>query len=76
LPFVCDAAGSKQNKFMPGSHISILAPASLREKRPDYVVILPWNLSSEVEHEHAYIKEWGGRFVVAIPEIRILGGEA
>jgi SAM-dependent methyltransferase len=74
LHFVCDAAVSKQNKFMPGSHISILAPASLREKRPDYVVILPWNLSSEVEHEHAYIKEWGGRFVVAIPEIRILGG--
>ena len=76
LPFVCDAAVSKQNKFMPGSHISILAPASLREKRPDYVVILPWNLSSEVAHEHAYIKEWGGRFVVAIPEIQILGGVA
>jgi hypothetical protein len=73
LSFVCDAAAAKQNKFMPGSHIPILAPAALREKRPDYVIILPWNLSTEVAHEHAYIKEWGGRFVVAIPEIRILG---
>jgi hypothetical protein len=73
LSFVCDAAVAKQNKYMPGSHIPILAPAALREKQPDYVIILPWNLAAEVAYEHAYIKEWGGCFVVAIPEIRILG---
>jgi hypothetical protein len=73
LSFVCDAAVAKQNKFMPGSHIPILAPTALLEKQPDYVIILPWNLSAEVAHAHAYIQEWGGRFVVAIPEILILG---
>lgn len=72
LSFVCDAAVAKQNKFMPGSHVPILAPSALREKRPDYVIILPWNLSAEVAREHAYIKEWGGNFVVAIPEIQVL----
>jgi SAM-dependent methyltransferase len=73
VSFVCDAATAKQNKFMPGSHIPILAPAALRLKMPDYLIILPWNLTAEVSHEHAYIQDWGGRFMVAIPEIRILG---
>ena len=73
VSFVCDAAAAKQNKFMPGSHIPILAPAALRSKLPDYLIILPWNLTAEVNHEHAYIQEWGGRFMVAVPEIRILG---
>jgi hypothetical protein len=72
LAFVCDAATSKQKKYLPGSHIPILMPSELRKKRPDYVIILPWNLSSEVALEHSYIKEWGGRFVIAIPEIQIL----
>jgi hypothetical protein len=58
---------------MPGSHIPILTPAALSLKRPDYVIILPWNLTAEVSHEHAYIQDWGGHFVAAIPEIRILG---
>jgi hypothetical protein len=73
VSFVCDAAAAKQNKFMPGSHIPILAPAALRSKLPDYLIILPWNLTAEVNHEHAYIQDWGGRFMVAVPEIRILG---
>ncbi len=73
LPYVCDAAPSKQGKYMPGSHIPILAPSAIREKRPDYVIILPWNISKEIAQEHAYIKQWGGCFVVANPEIRILG---
>ena len=73
VSFVCDAAAAKQNKFMPGSHIPILAPAALRSKLPDYLIILPWNLTAEVNHEHAYIQAWGGRFMVAVPEIRILG---
>lgn len=72
LPFVCDAAVSKQGKFLPGSHIPILSPSALQERKPDRVVILPWNIADEICRQHAYIEEWGGRFVVAVPEIRIL----
>lgn len=72
LPFVCDAAPSKQGKFLPGSHIPIFPPADLVERKPDLVLILPWNLSDEVRGQHEYIRQWGGRFVVAVPEIRIL----
>ena len=72
LPFVCDAAGSKQGKFMPGSHIPIFAPSALREWKPDRILILPWNIADEICRQHAYIEEWGGRFMVALPEIRVL----
>jgi C-methyltransferase C-terminal domain/Putative zinc binding domain/Methyltransferase domain len=72
VPFVCDAAASKQGKFLPGSHIPILSPSALRERKPDRVLILPWNIADEICRQHAYIEEWGGRFVVAVPEIRIL----
>ena len=72
LPFVCDAAPSKQGKFLPGSHIPILPPSMLRERKPDLVLILPWNIADEVAQQHSYIREWGGRFVIAAPEIRIL----
>jgi hypothetical protein len=70
LSFVCDAAPSKQGRFMPGSHIPIMPPEALFDKRPDIVVILPWNIKNEVMSLHGYIKEWGGRFVTAVPEIK------
>lgn len=70
LPFVCDAAPSKQGKFLPGVHIPILPPAALRQRRPDVVLILPWNIADEVVSQHGYVREWGGRFVVAVPELR------
>jgi SAM-dependent methyltransferase len=70
LPFVCDAAPSKQGKFLPGVHIPILPPAALRERRPDVVLILPWNIAEEVVSQHGYVRDWGGRFVVAVPELR------
>ena len=70
LPFVCDAAPSKQGKFLPGVHIPILPPAALREHKPDVVLILPWNIAEEVVSQHAYVREWGGRFMVAVPELR------
>ena len=54
---------------MPDSHISILPPAMLRERRPDIVLILPWNIADEVITQNAYVHDWGGFFVVAIPEI-------
>ena len=71
LPFVCDAAKSKQGKFMPGSHIPIFPPNALEEKRPDFVLILPWNIAEEVKEQQTVIRKWGGRFVVAIPNLRV-----
>jgi SAM-dependent methyltransferase len=71
LPFVCDAASSKQGKFMPGSHIPILHPDAIREQRPDLVVILPWNISAEVRDRLQFISQWGGRFVTAVPELAV-----
>jgi hypothetical protein len=72
LPFVCDAALSKQGKYLPGSRIPILPPATLKDRKPDLVLILPWNIAEEVVQQHGYIREWGGRFVVPVPEIKVL----
>lgn len=71
LPFVCDAATAKQNKFMPGSHIPILAPAALAQQRPDYLVILPWNISAEVREQNAALAALGTQFVTAVPRLAI-----
>ncbi len=71
LSFICDAALSKQGKFMPGSHIPILTPQAMRECRPDFVVILPWNLADEIVKSNAFVREWGGKFVTAIPKLHI-----
>ena len=72
LPFVFDAALSKQGKFLPGSHIPILPPSVIPERKPELILILPWNIADEVMQQHGYINEWGGRFVIAVPKIRIL----
>lgn len=72
LDFTVDANPYKQGKFTPGTRIPIHAPEHIREARPDYVLILPWNLRDEISQAAAYIAEWGGRFVVPIPEIRVL----
>ena len=71
LPFVCDAAESKQGKFMPGSHIPILSPEALLDERPDYLVILPWNIASEVKAQNIRLVELGTKFVTAVPELHI-----
>ena len=72
LPVVCDAALSKQGKFMPGSHIPILSPQHLLELRPDYVLILPWNLAEEVLSQESVLKNSGTQFLIAIPRLRML----
>lgn len=72
LPYVCDAALSKQGKYLPGSHIPILPPLALQERRPDYIIILPWNIAAEVRQQNAAAAEWGGTFVVAVPSLRVL----
>ncbi len=71
LAFVCDAAASKQGRFLPGSHIPILAPSALDERRPDYVLILPWNIAAEVKAQLARLAAQGTRFVTAVPELSI-----
>ena len=72
LPFVCDAAAAKQNKFMPGSHIPILKPDALPAANIDYVVILPWNIAKEVTEQNANLSKLDTQFVIAIPAIKML----
>lgn len=72
LPFVCDAAIAKQGKYMPGSHIPILCPDAIKETKPDFVIILPWNIASEVISQNSVVRVWGGKFVITVPELRIL----
>ncbi len=72
LAYVCDAAPSKQGRFLPGSHIPVLPPAVLDDHRPDVLLILPWNIAPEVVAEQAQVRRWGGRFVVAVPQLRTL----
>jgi hypothetical protein len=70
---VFDASPAKQGRFLPGSHIPILAPKAVREIRPDDLVILPWNLKDEIVGQMSFIGEWGGRFVTASPETKVVG---
>ncbi|MGD9658384.1 MAG: methyltransferase domain-containing protein [Methylocystis sp.] len=68
---VYDRSAAKQGKFLPGSHIPIRAPETICETRPDYLVILPWNLREEIMEQMAEIRHWGGKFVTAVPETRV-----
>lgn len=72
LPYVVDKNPNKQGKYLPGIRIPIVAEAHLRNKRPEYVVILPWNLKTEVIEQLSYIRDWGGVFVIAVPELKII----
>ena len=71
LDYTVDRSPFKQGKFLPGTHIPIYPPEHVSETRPDYVLILPWNLKDEIMKQMAFIREWGGKFVVPIPELRI-----
>ena len=71
LTYVCDAAPSKQGHYLPGSHIPIFSPDYIKEQKPDYIIILPWNLADEVRKELSFIRDWGGRFVTAVPGMKI-----
>lgn len=71
LPFVVDRNPEKQGKFLPGSRIPIVAEERIAAERPDYVLILPWNLRHEIAEQLGYIREWGGQFVVAVPRLEV-----
>jgi len=71
LPYVVDMNSAKQGKYLPGSRIPIVEESVLQKDKPDYIVILPWNLKNEVMSQLAYIREWGGQFVTAVPGIEV-----
>jgi len=71
MDFTVDRNPYKHGRFLPGTHIPILTPDALRDARPDYVFILPWNLKDEIMKQLAFIREWGGKFVVPIPETTV-----
>jgi hypothetical protein len=72
IAWAFDANPHKQGRYLPGSHVPILAPEQVAEVKPDYLVILPWNLKDELTAQLAYIRDWGGRFVIAAPQVEIL----
>ena len=71
LEYTVDRSPYKQGRFLPGSRIPIYAPGRIEETKPDYVLILPWNLKDEIIDQLGYIREWGGKFVVPIPEVAV-----
>ncbi|SNT08504.1 Methyltransferase domain-containing protein [Asanoa hainanensis] len=72
LDYTVDRSPHKQGRFLPGTHIPIHAPERIAQDRPDYVLVLPWNLRTELSAQLAYVREWGGRLVFAIPDLEIL----
>ncbi len=72
IPMVADSSPHKQGRFMPGSRISIVNEAALRDFKPDFVIVLPWNLLTEISSQLEYIRNWGGRFVTVIPKLTLL----
>ena len=72
LDYTVDHNPYMHGKFLPGTHIPIYAPERIAETRPDYVLILPWNVRDEIMNQLAYIREWGGQFVIPIPEARVV----
>jgi SAM-dependent methyltransferase len=71
IAFVADKSPAKQRMLLPGSRIEVRPPQAIFDARPDYVLVLPWNLREEIEEQLAGIRDWGGRFVTAIPELRV-----
>jgi hypothetical protein len=72
LSYTVDRSPVKQGRFLPGTHIPIHAPERLAETRPDYILVLPWNLRAEISQQLAYVRSWGGKLVFPIPELEII----
>lgn len=71
ITFVVDKSPYKQGKYLPGSHIEVVDEQKIKETKPDFVIIFPWNIKDEVEEQLNYIRKWGGQFVVVIPKLKI-----
>jgi SAM-dependent methyltransferase len=72
IDYTVDRSPHKQGRFLPGTHLPIYHPDKIKETRPDYLLILPWNLVDEITAQMGYIRDWGGQFVVPIPEVRVI----
>ncbi|MDQ6763127.1 MAG: class I SAM-dependent methyltransferase [Bacteroidota bacterium] len=72
IEFVVDANPNKQNKFSPASHIPVVAESEIKKAKPDFILILPWNLKTEITNQLSYIKDWNGKFVLPIPALEIV----
>jgi hypothetical protein len=72
VDYTVDRSPHKQGYFLPGSRVPIYAPEHIQETKPDYVLILPWNLKDEIVSQMGHIRQWGGQFVVPIPEVMVL----
>jgi SAM-dependent methyltransferase len=73
LDYVVDRSPHKQGRFLPGTHIPICAPERIAETKPDYLLLLPWNLKNEIMEQMAGIRDWGGKFVVPVPRVEVVG---
>ena len=73
IDYVVDRSPHKQGLFLPGTHIPISHPDKVKETKPDYLLILPWNIKNEIMEQMAHIREWGGQFVVPIPQVEVIG---
>jgi hypothetical protein len=71
IRFVADASPHKQGRFLPGSHIPVVAPDRIDAERPDFIIIFPWNLRDEIIEQLGHARSWGAQFVTAIPELEI-----
>jgi SAM-dependent methyltransferase len=71
IPFIVDSSPHKQHKFMPLSHIPIVAEETIKNEKPDYIIILPWNLKEEITQQLSYIRDWGAKLVTAIPRVEV-----
>ena len=71
MDYTVDLSPHKQGRYLPGTRVPIFAPDHIRETRPDYVLILPWNLKEEIMAQMSDVRSWGGKFVVAIPEVQV-----
>jgi hypothetical protein len=72
VPFICDAAKSKQGKFLPGSHIPIKPVSEILVRKPDYILLIPWNIKDEITQHLSITAEWDAKFVIAIPKLQII----
>jgi hypothetical protein len=72
IDYTVDRSPHKQGRFLPGTHIPIYAPEKVLETRPDYVLVLPWNLKGEVMEQMDHVRKWGARFIIPIPEVSVL----